>query len=89
MAVVAKMVDGTIQFHPQTQADNALGHYLSDLVNKARKNGLSKSTGAAELLLKQAADWEERSRSTTLSPEVKSYLAQKASEARKQARGLE
>lgn len=85
MAVVAKMVDGTVQFHPQSQADNTLAHYLSDLVNKAKKSGLSKSAGAASLLKEQADAWETRSMDTALVPEVRAYLAQKASEARQQA----
>jgi hypothetical protein len=88
MAVLAKMVDGTIQLHPQTQADNALAHYLNDLIGKARKNGLSKSAGAASLLKEQAAEWENRSMDTTLAPEVRAYLAQKSADARQQAERL-
>jgi hypothetical protein len=77
----------TLEFRPDA-GDESIASYLSDLVNGAKKNGLSKSSGAAGLLLKQAAEWEERSRSTTLSPDVKAYLAQKARDARAQAEQL-
>ena len=78
----------TIEFRCDTAADETLAHYLNDLVTKAKSNGLSKSAGAAGLLLKQAEEWDERSRSTSLSTEVRAYLAQKASDAREQAERL-
>jgi hypothetical protein len=78
----------TLEFRPETGDDNSIATYLSDLVNGAKKNGLSKSQGAAGLLLKQAAEWDERSRSTNLSPEVRAYLAQKAADAKAQAEQL-
>jgi hypothetical protein len=87
MAVVAKMVNGTIQFHPQTAADNSLAEYLADAVNRVKRQGVSKSVPAATLLLKQAEEWEARARDLAQG-DVRSYLEGKARDAREQARKL-
>jgi hypothetical protein len=43
----------------------------------------------AQLLKAQAADWDERSRSTTLTPELKTFLAEKARRAYTEAQAIQ
>lgn len=57
---------------------------LAEAVLKVRELQSEKYT----LLLKSADHWDERSRSTTLSPELRQIEAQRAREAREQARQL-